>query len=151
MQTQRHRSAVHFTAQLIRAFVFATRIVPYLFFLNLKFLACSHFLCLYSSICVGSVRKPHCLFSQNAAHLSSSVPQILIMGPPASGKRTISKMVSSKLRTAHLTPENLIADADSDLKTEAEAFVKRNEVCFLAMSLNLNNGILQFMCFLTVL
>ena len=51
------------------------------------------------------------------------------MGPPASGKRTISKMVSSKLRTAHLTPENLIADADSDLKTEAEAFVKKNEVC----------------------
>ena len=62
------------------------------------------------------------------------VPQIVIMGPPASGKRTISKMVSSKLRTAHLTPENLIADADSDLKTEAEAFVKRNEVCFLTMS-----------------
>ena len=51
------------------------------------------------------------------------------MGPPASGKRTISKMVSSKLRTAHLTPENLIADADSDLKTEAEVFVKKNEVC----------------------
>ena len=60
---------------------------------------------------------------------STSVPQIVIMGPPASGKRTISKMVSSKLRTAHLTPENLIADADSDLKTEAEVFVKKNEVC----------------------
>lgn len=55
------------------------------------------------------------------------VPQIVIMGPPASGKRTISKMVSSKLRTAHLTPENLINDADSDLKTEAEVFVKKNE------------------------
>ena len=50
------------------------------------------------------------------------------MGPPASGKRTISKMVSNKLRTAHLTPENLIQDADSDLKTEAEVFVKKNEV-----------------------
>ena len=65
----------------------------------------------------------------NNSFISSEVPQIVIMGPPASGKRTISKMVSNKLRTAHLTPDNLIQDADSDLKTEAQAFVKRNEVC----------------------
>ena len=67
-------------------------------------------------------------FFLNGLMFSLTVPQIVIMGPPASGKRTISKMVSSKLRTAHLTPENLINDADSDLKTEAEVFVKNNEV-----------------------
>ena len=36
-------------------------------FLNPKFQASSHLLCLYSSICVEPVWKPHCWFSQDAA------------------------------------------------------------------------------------
>ena len=46
-----------------------TRIVQFLFYLNLKFQASSSFLCLYRSVCVGPVRKPHCWFSHEAAHL----------------------------------------------------------------------------------
>ena len=46
------------TARLISAFVFATRIVQSLFFLNPKFQAFSHLLWLYSPICVGPGRKP---------------------------------------------------------------------------------------------
>ena len=46
------------TAKLISAFVFATRIVQYLSFLNTKFKAASHFLRLHSLICVGPGRKP---------------------------------------------------------------------------------------------
>ena len=57
------------TAKLISAFVFATRIVLSLFFLNPKFQASSSFLCLYRSLCVGPVRKPHCWFSHEATHL----------------------------------------------------------------------------------
>ena len=34
-----------------------------------KFLASSSFLCLYRLVCVGPVRKPHCWFSHEAAHL----------------------------------------------------------------------------------
>jgi adenylate kinase family enzyme len=56
------------------------------------------------------------------------VPQIVILGPPASGKRTISKMVSNKLRTAHLTPDNLVSEAETDIKSEAQAFIKKNQV-----------------------
>ena len=56
------------TNKLIRAFVFATRIVQFLFYLNPKFQASSSFLCLYRSVCVGPVRKPHCLFSHETAH-----------------------------------------------------------------------------------
>ena len=52
------------------AFVFATRIVQFLFYLNPKFQASSSFLCLYRSVCVGPGRKPHCWFSHEAAHLS---------------------------------------------------------------------------------
>ena len=57
------------TAKLISAFVFSTRIVQFLFYLNPKFQASSSFLCLYRSVCVGPVRKPHCWFSHEAAHL----------------------------------------------------------------------------------
>ena len=45
------------TAKLISNFIFVTRIVQLLFFLNLKFPACNHLLCLYSSITVGPVPK----------------------------------------------------------------------------------------------
>ena len=57
------------TGKLISAFVFATRIVQFLFYLNPKFQASSSFLCLYSLVCVGPVRKPHCWFSHEAAHI----------------------------------------------------------------------------------
>ena len=69
MRNQRCRSASQFADQLINAFVFATRIVQLLFFLNLKFPASSHLLCLYSSICVRPVQKPHYWFSHDAALL----------------------------------------------------------------------------------
>ena len=54
---------------LISAFVFATRIVQCLFYLNPKFQASRRLLCLYSPVCVRPVRKPHCWFSHEAAHL----------------------------------------------------------------------------------
>ena len=46
------------TAKLISAFVFATRMVQSLCFLNPKFQASRHILWLYSQVCVGLVRKP---------------------------------------------------------------------------------------------
>ena len=50
-------------------FVFATRIVHFLFFLNPKFQACSLLLLLHRPVCIGPVRKPHCWFSHEAAHI----------------------------------------------------------------------------------
>ena len=44
------------TAKLISAFVFATRIVQFLFYLNLKFQASSHLLWLCRPVCVGPGR-----------------------------------------------------------------------------------------------
>ena len=57
-------------AKLISAFVFATRIVQFLFYLNPKFQASSSFLCLYRPVCVGPVQKSHCWFSHEAAQIS---------------------------------------------------------------------------------
>ena len=69
-QLRGNREADLVTAKLISAFVFATRIVQFLFYLNPKFQASSSFLCLYRSVCVGPVRKPHCWFSHEAAHIA---------------------------------------------------------------------------------
>ena len=66
---QRCRSASRFSAKLISAFVYATRIVQFLLYLTPKFQASSHLLYLYSPVCVGPVWKPHCWFSHEAVHL----------------------------------------------------------------------------------
>ena len=42
------------------------------FFLNPKFQASGHLLCLYSPVCVGPVRKPNCWFSHEVAHMLSN-------------------------------------------------------------------------------
>ena len=62
-----------------RPFVFATRIVQLLYFLNPKFQASSQLPCLYSSVCVEPARKPHCWFSHVAAHLGISDRSHLFM------------------------------------------------------------------------
>ena len=54
---------------LISTFVFATRIVQFLYCLNPKFPASSHLLRLYSPVCVEPGRNPDCWFSHEQAHL----------------------------------------------------------------------------------
>ena len=81
------------TAKLISAFVFATRIVQSPFFLNPKFQASSHLLCLYSPVCVRPVRKPHCWFSHEVAHLSVKKQSDLIIDLFATEKKYILKHV----------------------------------------------------------
>ena len=56
------------TAKLISAFVFVTRIVQYLFFLNPKFQAYRQLLWPYRPVCVGPGRKPRRpVFSQRGS------------------------------------------------------------------------------------
>ena len=57
------------TAKLISAFVFATQIVLFLYYINPIFQVSSLLLWLYSLVCVGPGRKPECWFSHDAAHL----------------------------------------------------------------------------------
>ena len=57
------------TAKLISAFVFATRILQSLYFLNRKFQASSHLQWLYSPVCVGPGRQPRRpVFSQRGSY-----------------------------------------------------------------------------------
>ena len=54
------------TAKLVSAFVLASRIVQ---FQNPKFPASNHLLWLYRLVFIWPVRKPHCWFSDEAAHI----------------------------------------------------------------------------------
>ena len=57
------------TAKLISSFVFATRIVKFLFFLKPKFQASSLFLKLYRPVVSDLVGNPNDQFSRVAAHI----------------------------------------------------------------------------------
>lgn len=56
------------------------------------------------------------------------MPQVVLLGPPASGKKTIAKMVCSKLRCAHLTPDSIVEEADTPLKQEATQIIADGKV-----------------------
>ena len=59
------------TAKLISAFVFAIRLVQFLFYPSPKFQVSSHLLWLYSPVCVGPGRKPRRpVFSQRGSNHS---------------------------------------------------------------------------------
>ena len=51
------------------AFVFATRIVRFLYFLNPKFPLSNHLLGLYSPVCVAPGRNPNCWVSHAQAQM----------------------------------------------------------------------------------
>ena len=72
------------TAHLISAFVFATHIVQFPYFLHSKLQVSSHLLWLYSLVCVGPGRKPRRpVFSQRG---SSIVAEVL---KPIGGNNTV--------------------------------------------------------------
>ena len=80
-KTETHISCA-VTAQLIGAFVFATRIVLFLSYLYPKFQASSFMLSLYSLVCVGPGYNPNCWFSQPllsiAVRLTALIKVILV-------------------------------------------------------------------------
>ena len=56
------------------------------------------------------------------------MPRIIILGPPASGKKSIGKMIAQKLGAMCLTLDSMIQDADWSLKSEAIKLQQAGEV-----------------------
>ena len=55
----------------------STWVVQFVDFLNLKFPVSSHHLCLYSSVCVGPVRKSHSWFKKKInTYRNKNIPNI---------------------------------------------------------------------------
>ena len=96
MRKQRRRSA-------LRAFVFATRIVHSLYYLNPKFQASKHLLWLYSPVCVGPGRKPRrTVFSQRGSFLAQLSRRLIgeLIVYPWSGVRRTSSVRPSVVHNA---------------------------------------------------
>lgn len=52
----------------------------------------------------------------------------MVLGPPCSGKKSLARMISSKLRAAFLTPENLVEEAEKEQREQAKVFIKKRKV-----------------------
>uniref|UniRef100_F7E2P6 Adenylate kinase 8 n=1 Tax=Xenopus tropicalis TaxID=8364 RepID=F7E2P6_XENTR len=58
-------------------------------------------------------------------HLSNDnddVPRVFILGPPASGKHTMAKLLCKRLNATHLTPESVLSSDVSLLAKEAQSY-----------------------------
>ncbi len=60
--------------------------------------------------------------------IAFSVPRIILLGPPASGKGTISRMVSAKLKCVHVDVDDLLKEADSNHRLEIQNLQGKKEV-----------------------
>jgi len=58
---------------------------------------------------------------------NDDVPQIVVLGPACSGKRSIAKMVCGKLRCAHLTTQGLIDEADIASRERVKKYIAKEQ------------------------
>ncbi|XP_027049720.1 adenylate kinase 8-like [Pocillopora damicornis] len=58
----------------------------------------------------------------------SEVPQIIIHGPPAAGKRTMSVMAAKHFDCVHITLDNLLAESDSKSAKKAQEYISAKEM-----------------------
>ena len=98
------------TAKLISAFVFATRIVQPLYYLNSKFQASSHLLWLYSPVGVGPGRKPlEDRFSQNEAHF-------FYVSDPSQGQDICCNFCKRNGETKHFYTSHVLLDRQGKIR-----------------------------------
>ena len=83
----KNKDAAQVTAQLISAFVFSTKTLQTLYFLNPKFQASSHVRLLYSSVCVGPGLKPRRqVLSRLCSYLVVNPPPRITIQPELMGR-----------------------------------------------------------------
>ena len=117
-------------AKLISAFVFATRTVQFLYFLNPKFPASNHLLSLYIPVCVRPGLNPNCWFSHAQAHLPYFFTQVSKRKPttfvgvqqtPRVVQATRGPQVTTRKQTGDLDVKPYrLAEADGKYQTGGE-------------------------------
>ncbi|XP_026199385.1 adenylate kinase 8 [Anabas testudineus] len=53
---------------------------------------------------------------------SVDIPRVVLLGPPAAGKHTVAKKLSTELRAVHVTPDSLLQD-QSELSVQARQYI----------------------------
>ena len=98
------KDADQLRGKLVSAFVFATRIVQSLYFLNPKFQASSHLLCVYSLVCVRPGRKPRRpVFSERGSNAFCHFGFCCNLISPSSDFLTVSPHKNAYYRQPNLT------------------------------------------------
>ena len=95
------------TVKLISAFVFATRIIQSLFFVNPKFIASSHLVWLYSPVYVRPGRKPRRpVFSQQGSYDREGLASLCVLCHMSHFARKPLFWVSNQVRLKPHCTEN---------------------------------------------
>ena len=55
------------------------------------------------------------------------VPRIVVIGPPCSGCRSVSKMLCKSLGLAHVSIETILEEAELGLRNEAMAYQAKDQ------------------------
>lgn len=58
---------------------------------------------------------------------NAHVNTVIVLGPPASGKHTIGKMLAGRMRCPHLTMQNMIGEVDRKLRQKAEFYLQEKQ------------------------
>ncbi|KAM4019168.1 adenylate kinase 8 isoform 2-T2 [Anomaloglossus baeobatrachus] len=58
---------------------------------------------------------------------NDEVPRVVVLGPPASGKHTMAKLLSARLNATHLTPESFLSSDVSALVEEALSYKGKDQ------------------------
>lgn len=77
------------------------------------------------------------------------VPQIVVIGPPTSGCRSVSKMLCKSLGLAHVSTETMLEEADLKLRNEALAYQGKGQPMPHELWLRLIKTRLQFISHVT--
>ena len=84
-----------------------------------------------------------------------AVARIIIIGPPASGKGSISRMICKTLGIEHITMESIMKDSESTLVAEAQEYISNGSAIPVDLFANLvhSRQVYQFLypvCICTV-
>jgi len=64
------------------------------------------------------------LYSKMKCWCIDVVPRIVVVGPPAAGKGSISQMICKSLGTEHVTMDSIMTEGDSQLAAAAEECIR---------------------------
>ncbi|XP_040010234.1 adenylate kinase 8 isoform X2 [Xiphias gladius] len=73
---------------------------------------------LVSSLVIDQPEDPISYLISLLQRSSTDVPRVMLLGPPAVGKRTVAKKLSAELRAVHVTTDSLLQD-QSELSVQA--------------------------------
>uniref|UniRef100_A0AAY4EME5 Nucleoside-diphosphate kinase n=1 Tax=Denticeps clupeoides TaxID=299321 RepID=A0AAY4EME5_9TELE len=59
---------------------------------------------------------------------SPDVPRVVLLGPPASGKKTMAKRLNEHTGAIHINASNLLKE-DTDLTKQAQQYIETNQAC----------------------